>query len=385
MKKLLFALPLLLLFACNQENTIKIKGSIKKAEGVTLYLDKLHTASAETIDSVKLDKNGDFKFKTVSTQPEFYLLRLSNGKLITLLTSPEEKEVEVNSISTHMSSAYVVSGSTGSVFVKELNDKLNETKDSLATIKKELEKKKSDPNYSSISQNLLAKYVKVLQDQREFSANFIMKNATSLSSYLALYQKIDKNTYTLNENDDIKYAKIVASSMRALYPEHEYTKAVLANLKTMQKALSNLNLKKYINEKGANYPDLTLKNTKRKEISLSSLHGKLIVLSFWASQDANSRKQNKTLKKIHNKYKSKGLAIYQVSVDQDEKKWKAAIEKDGLNWTNVCDLKNGSALALSNFNVQQIPANYIINKKGDIVGKNLYGLALEEKVADYIK
>lgn len=216
MKKLLFALPLLLLFACNQEPKVKITGSIKKADGITLYLDKLHTASAETVDSVKLDKDGKFSFKTKSNQPEFYLLRLSNGKLITLLTTPEE-EVEVNSISTHMSRAYIVSGSTGSAFVKDLNDKLKETKDSLAVIKKELKEKKSDPNYGSISQNLLAKYIEVIKDQREFSINFIMKNATSLSSYLALYQKIDKDTYTLNENSDIKFAKIVASSMRALY------------------------------------------------------------------------------------------------------------------------------------------------------------------------
>ncbi len=384
MKKLLFAIPLLLLFACNQENTIKIKGRIQKGDGITLYLDKLHTASKETIDSVKLDKDGEFSFKTKSTQPEFYLLRLSNGKLITLLTAPNE-EVEVNSIASHMNSAYIVSGSTGSAFVKDLNDKLNKTKDSLAVIKKELKEKKSDPNYSSISQNLLAKYIEVIQDQRDFSANFIMKNATSLSSYLALYQKIDKDTYTLNENADIKYAKIVASSMRALYPEHEYTKAVLANLKTMQDRLTNLKVKEMIAEKGTNYPNLTLKNTKGTEVNLNSLDGKFIILSFWASQDVNSRKQNKTLKNIYKKYKNKGLEIYQVSIDQDEKLWKKAIKEDGLNWINVCDLENGSGLAVRNFNVQQIPANYLISQKGEIVGKNLYGIALEEKVADYIK
>ncbi len=384
MKKLLFALPLLLLFACNQEPTVKIKGSIKKGDGITLYLDKLHVASAETLDSVKLDKNGDFRFKTKTSEPGFYLLRLSNGKLITLLANPEE-EIEVNSISTHMSSAYLVAGSTGSALVKDLNDKLNETKDSIAVIRKQLEEKKSNLNYSSISQNLLAKYVEVIQDQREFSTNFIMKNATSLSSYLALYQKIDKNTYTLNENSDINFVKVVASSMRALYPEHEYTKAVLANLSSMQKNLSSLKLKNLIKEKGENYPNIKLKDNKGKEVNLNSFHGKLIVLSFWASQDVNSRKQNNTLKKIHKKYKNKGLAIYQISVDTDEKLWKEAIKKDALSWTNVCDLENGSSLAVQTYNVQQVPANYIISKKGDIVGKNLYGLALEEKVAEYIK
>jgi len=383
MKKVLFALPLLLLFACNQQNSVKIEGKIDAADGKMLYLDRLHTASAETIDSVKLDKDGDFKFKMKSTQPEFYLLRLSNGKLITLLTTPNE-EITVNSIASHMSKAYLVSGSTGSVFVKDLNDKLNTTKDSLQAIKKEMEEKKSDANFSSISQKLLTKYVETIKDQRDFSANFIMKNATSLSSYLALYQKIDDKTYTLNENSDIRYAKIVASSMRALYPEHEYTKAVLANLKTMESRLSRMKINNLIKEKGTNYPNITIKNTQGKEVSLNSLDGKFIVLSFWASQDLNSRKQNVTLKKLYKKYKTRGLEIYQVSVDQDEKLWKAAIKEDGLNWINVCDLENGSGLAVRNFNVQQIPGNYLISKEGDIVGKNLYGLSLEEKVAEYI-
>jgi len=383
MKKLLFALPLLLLFACNQQNTVKIEGKIDDADGKMLYLDRLHTASAETIDSVKLDQDGEFKFKMKTTQPEFYLLRLSNGKFITLLTTPSE-EISLNSNAGYMSQAYLVSGSTGSMFVKDLNDKLRTTKDSLQAIKKEMKRKKTDPNFSIIAKKLTSKYTKIIKDQRDFSANFIIKNATSLSSYLALYQKIDNKTYTLNKNSDIKYAKVVASSMKALYPEHEYTKAVLTNLKALESQLNNLKIKKLIEENGTNYPDLLIKNTKGNEVRLSSLDGKFIVLSFWASQDINSRKQNSTLKKLYKKYRSKGLEIYQVSVDQDEKLWKTAIKEDGLNWINVCDIESGSGLAVRNFNVQQIPGNYLISKEGDIVGKNLYGSTLEEKVAEYI-
>ncbi len=384
MKKLLFALPLLFLFACNQEPTIKISGQIQKGDSITLYLDKLHISSSETIDSVKLDKEGKFRFKTRASQPGFYYLRLSNGKLIPLLANPKE-EIEVNSISTHMSRAYIVSGSTGSSLVKQLNDRLKATKDSLSVIKKELTEKKSDPNYSNISQNLLAKYVGIIQNQRDFSINFITNNSTSLASYMALYQKIDKNTYTLNENNDIRYVRTVASAMKSLYPDLEYTKAILANLKTMQNNLSNIKMKQLIKENGMDYPNLELKNNNGELVSLNSFHGKLVVLSFWASQDKNSRTQNKTLKKIYDKYKNKDLVIYQVSVDTDERLWKKAIAEDNLSWTNVCDLENGSASATRSFNIQQIPANYIISQEGTIVGKNLLGLALEEKVAEYIK
>jgi peroxiredoxin len=384
MKKLLLALPFLLFWACSQKEVAEIEGEIVNANGKVLYLDKLHTSSTELMDSVVIGDNGRFKLEVEVTQPDFYLLRLSNGKLITLLLEPKE-DVLMHIKGPEMSKDYIVEGSKGSKLVKQITDTLNNTKAKLASIRKELNEKKSDPNYSSISQNLLAEYVETLQNQRKFSVDFVMKNATSLSSYMALYQKLDDKTFTLNENDDIQYVKIVASSMKALYPEHEFTKAILHNYKTLENNLSNLKIKQLIQEKGASFPDITLPNTKNKEVSLSSFDGKFVILSYWASQDLNSRKHNQTLKKIYKKYKNKGLTIYQISVDQDEKLWKKAIEEDQLTWTNVCDVKTGSLTATRIYNIQQVPANYLIDKRGEIVGKNLYGLALEEKVAEYVK
>ncbi|MBN2597656.1 TlpA disulfide reductase family protein [Labilibaculum sp.] len=384
MKKLLLALPILLFWACSQKDLVKIEGKIDNAEGKVLYFDRLNTTGVEILDSITLDEEGRFRFKEENTKPEFYLLRLSNGKLITLLAEANES-ILVYSKSENMGKDYIVEGSKGSKLVKELNDKLNATKDQLAGIRKDLEEKKNDPNYSTISQNLLADYVKALQSQRDFSIDFIMKNATSLSSYMALYQKLDDKTFTLNENDDIKFVKIVASSMKALYPEHDYTKAILSNLSDLEKRLTNLKMSQLIQEKGSNFPDVTLPDSKGKEVTLSSLQGKFIVLSFWASQDANSRKQNANLKKIYDKFNKKGLEIYQISVDQDEKLWTKAIQEDQLNWINVCDLKNGSAMATRLFNIQSVPSNYLLDQKGEIVGKNLFGLALEEKIAQYVK
>ncbi|MGQ1908804.1 redoxin domain-containing protein [Marinifilum sp. RC60d5] len=388
MRKLLFALPLLLLWACNQNDSVKFEGKIDNADGKVLYLDKLHVASSETIDSVSLDEDGRFKFtaelEEENTKPGFYILRLSNGKLITLLAEAKEN-ILVYSKSENMGAKYIVEGSKGSKLVKQLNDTLTLTKAKIANIRKQLEEKKNDADFSTVSQNLVAEYVEAIQAQREFSKNFIMKNATSLASYMALYQKIDENTFTLNENSDIQFVKIVASSMKALYPEHEYTKAILANYKTLEKRIANLNIAKMIKEKGSNFPDVTLPNTNGKEVALSSYKGKFIILSYWASQDVASRKQNATLKKIYNKYRSKGLKIYQVSVDQNEKLWKQAIDEDKLNWTNVCDLKTGSAAATRLYNIKKVPANYLIDQRGEIVGKDLFGRRLEEKVAEYVK
>jgi len=384
MRKLLFALPLLLFWACNQKDTVKFEGKIDNADGKILYLDKLNIGSTQVLDSATLDDEGKFKFKVENTKPEFYLLRLSNGKLITLLAEANET-ILLHSSSEDMGKKYIVEGSKGSKLVKEINDKLNDTKEKLASIRKEMEEKKNDADFSTVSQNLVADYVKALQEQREFSIDFIMKNATSLSSYMALYQKIDKNTFTLNENKDIQFVRIVASSMKALYPEHEYTKAILANLKELQKRMDNIKVQQLIQEKGSDFPEINLPDTNGKNRKLSSLKGKFIILSYWASQDAVSRKQNETLKKIYKKYKNKGLTIYQVSVDDDEKLWKKAIQEDQLNWINVCDPETASSSAVRLYNIQRVPANYLIDQRGEIVGKDLLGSRLEEKVAEYVK
>jgi peroxiredoxin len=384
MKKFLLALPILLLGACSQKDVVKVEGKIDNAQGKTIYFDRLNTSGIESLDSLKLGEDGAFSFKTNDTLPEFYLLRLSNGKLITLLGEAQEKII-VNSQADDMGDKYSVEGSKGSLLVKQLNDKLNETKSKLASIRKDLEEKKMDPNYSSISQNLLADYIETLQSQRDFSIDFIMKNATSLASYMALYQKIDDQTFTLNQNDDINFVKIVASSMKAIYPTHQYTKAILGNYAELEKKMTNLKISKLIDEKGSNFPDISLPNSQGKEVNLSSLKGKFIILSYWASQNAASRKQNKTLKKVYNKYQNKGLEIYQVSVDKDAKLWNKAIAQDQLNWTNVCDVKTGSAIATQLYNIQKIPSNYLIDQSGEIVGKNLFGLALEEKIEQYVK
>ncbi len=381
MKRLIYLLPLLLLWSCSEKTNINIEGNIEGADGKMLYLQKLHAASAEKIDSVKLNKKGHFQFKILDTVPQFYLLSLKSGKFITLLTAPNEK-VSVQSKADLMNENYTVKGSKGSALVKELIDRVNITNNKLQQLAVSIKKSKNDKKKTP---QLLKAYADVIQKQREFSANFIIKNAPSLASYMALYQKLYDNTYTLNENGDIKFVRIVASSMRALYPKHEYTKAVLSNYEELQKRLSNLALSKVIASKGEDFPEIKLPDTNGKERKLSTLKGRFVILSFWASKDINSLKVNKTLRKLYKKYHRKGLEIYQVAADTDARHWKDMVKTEKLKWINVCDAQNGSSIAFGTFNVKQVPANYLIDQRGVIVGKNLFGRNLEEKVGEYIK
>ncbi len=381
MKRLIYLLPLLLLWSCTDKSNIHIGGNIKGANDKMLYLKKLHATTTETVDSVKLNTSGTFKFNVFDTVPEYYILSLKSGKFITLLIAPEE-QITVKSEAQYMDKKYTVTGSKGSQLVKELTDKVNVTNSRLQNLKAAI---KNIKNNKEQVKTLLKKYADVIQSQRKFSSNFIVKNATSLASYMALYQKLYDNTYTLNENEDIKYVRIVASSMRSFYPKHEYTKAVLNNYKQLQKELSRLALSKIVAEKGTDFPNIELPDTKGKIQQLNTLKGKFILLCFWASKDINSLKVNKTLRKLYKKYYSKGLRIYQVAADTDVQHWKDMVKSEQLKWINVCDATNGSRVALEMYNIKRVPANYLIDQRGVIVGKNLFGTDLEEKIEAYIK
>jgi thiol-disulfide isomerase/thioredoxin len=121
-----------------------------------------------------------------------------------------------------------------------------------------------------------------------------------------------------------------------------------------------------------------------KETALSSLRGKVVLLHFWAAEDKGSRILNPLLVDAYQKYKSRGLEIYQVNVGSNRSEWIDAIDKDKLKWINVGDLE-GSTQARLSYNIQSIPFNYLLDKEGKIVAKNLTGTDLDKALAQILK
>jgi peroxiredoxin len=139
----------------------------------------------------------------------------------------------------------------------------------------------------------------------------------------------------------------------------------------------NARLSRFIQQEGQNSPDIVLPDPDGKKIALSSLRGKYVLLHFWDSADRGSRIMNPVLVELYKKYHSKGFEIYQVSVDNNRYDWISAIDEDGLDWINVGDME-GSNIAVNTYNVTEIPFNYLLNKDGVIIGKNMAGSALDK-------
>lgn len=134
-------------------------------------------------------------------------------------------------------------------------------------------------------------------------------------------------------------------------------------------------------------PDFTQNDINGKPVKLSDFRGKWVLLDFWASWCGPCRRENPNLVKTYQAFKDKGFTVLGVSLDKpaDKEKWVAAIEKDGLTWTQVSDLKAWENEAAKLYEVTAIPMNFLINPEGKIVARYLRGEVLDKKLAEVIK
>jgi peroxiredoxin len=135
---------------------------------------------------------------------------------------------------------------------------------------------------------------------------------------------------------------------------------------------------------GKNAPDFSANDVNGKPISLSSLKGKYVLLDFWASWCGPCRLENPNIVKAYHTFHNKGFEIFGVSLDESRDDWLQAIKKDGLNWTQVSDLKGWKSDAAALYGIKGIPMNYLIDKNGVIVARGLHGKELETTLLEIL-
>ena len=131
---------------------------------------------------------------------------------------------------------------------------------------------------------------------------------------------------------------------------------------------------------GSAVTEFTVKDNDGKEVTLASLREgkKYVLIDFWASWCNPCRKEIPNLKNLYKLYGDKGFQIVSISIDKKKAEWEKALEEEQLPWPNFLDETGVADL----YKVRFVPTMYLIDAQGTLVGENLRGQALADKLKE---
>ena len=370
MKNTFFALLCATLICCScSNNDVRISGKYFGLTAKSVYLEQMTAAGQTIVDSVHLASDGSYRFvvKNVPQTPSIYNIIYNNERIPLLISAGES--LTVGSLGSVLAN-YTVSGSKESELLREFNREyvagMQELNAKIAAYAVAGEASKAE-----IARLYNAKQREIKRNQ----ISFIIKNKSSIAAVYALYQRLPDEKYLVNSESDIIYFRTVADAVSKSYPTSPFVITLRNDVARMEAQTSLLNS---IEER--NYPDINANDMYGNPSKLSDLDGNVILVDFWAAELGNSNALNADLKQIYAKYESKGFRVYQVSFDTSKATWITAVQEQKLPWVSVCDLKGQASPIMGVYNVRSLPSNYLIDRSGRIVGKNLYSDALEQQL-----
>lgn len=329
--KYVFAIAFLavIITGCSKNpNALDLSGVVKNTTTGKIYLQQYINKSFVTIDSTEI-VDGKFKFETETKLPEIYGLSLyGSGE------NPFD--------------SYIVFLDNNPITVEF--DTINEFENTIVTGSKEHDL-----------------YLQIRSDRKAKINDVIKEHPSSIAALYILYRYY---SFRLSPEEIRENIELLAPSLK----ETDYVKVLTELANTLSKVS--------IGEKA---PDFQATDIDGKKVKLSDYLGtRYVLLDFWASWCAPCRKENPNLKQAYAKYGSKDLEIIGVSLDNATTPWKKAIEADGLTWPQLIDLDAWAGEGVKNYGVRLIPANFLIDKNGNIVAKNLKGDDLEKTLASLL-
>ena len=352
------ALAAALLTSCGSKAVIE--GVVTDAPDSDVIVSLLDVNRYQVLDTVKTDAQGRYTYKMEMKegQPEFIYLFHGSKRIASLLLQKDDK-VKVTSDTL---GNYSVTGSPECDRLAEVERTQAEFGNKFAATQAQLaDMDASSPEAAVLRADLSRQYIAYYRDR----VKYVLENSKSLTVVPVLYESIGGTLPVFGQTTDAIHFRNISDSLKTVYPESRYVKALEQEAARRTSYLEMDN--RLRNAAEVNYIDIAMPDVKGNTVKLSEVEGKVVMVYFWASENAEQKMFNlDVVKPVYADYKDKGFEIYAVSLDTDKAKWATTVRNQELDWINVCDGRGSASPVVTTYNVQSIPSLFFL-VDGDLV------------------
>lgn len=369
MKKtgLAFVLIGLLLACTNTPEGFLINGEFtgEIENGTKVFLKTPDSLRRTMIDvDTAVVENGKFTFSGISEFPELYYVFVDGvrGNSPIIL---ENGEISFKAQKDSLSFARLRGTLQNELFM----DYLEETR-TLSSMSRSMNddfRKASAAKDTGAVEALREEYFELQERAKNFEIDYLKANPNALISALILEKVLAGKALPLEE---------IESLFDGLTPEIKASKPGKRVKEQLDRAKTTAI--------GTVAPDFSGPTPEGADLALSQVKGKVTLIDFWAAWCKPCRIENPNIVSVYQKYKEKGLNVVGVSLDSKKEDWLNAIATDSLAWDHVSHLQYFQGPIAQLYNVNAIPAAFLLDENGVIIAKNLRGQALEAKVAELL-
>ncbi|MEO0902325.1 MAG: TlpA disulfide reductase family protein [Bacteroidota bacterium] len=340
----------------------KVSGDLENGTKVFLKTtDSLN--QLQDIDTTTVE-NGIFSFTGAQENPKLHyiFLEANRGNIPLFL---ENGNIDIKFQKDSLNYAKLKGTPQNELFMKFL-DESRKMAERARSMQRDLNEAARAQDSATVTA-LREEYVELQDDVKSFNVDFAKENPDAIISALILGNLLLSKALP---NDEIQQIyDSLSPEIKASEPGE--------NLKEQLDKLKNTDVGSVAPEFSAPTPDGNV-------LALSDIKGKVTLVDFWAAWCRPCRAENPNIVSVYKKYHEKGLNIVGVSLDARAEDWNKAIEADGLEWNHISNLKRFQDPIAQLYNINAIPAAFLLDENGVIIAKNLRGPALEQKVAELL-
>ena len=371
-----YAAAMTALVSCG--SNARIEGTVSDAASSEVIVKLLNSNRYEVLDTVKTNAAGHFAYKVdvAEGQPEFVYLFYKDRKIASLLLEAGDK---VTVTSDTLGNA-AIEGSEQSVQLAEVEKKYAAVLKEFDALAGKMNLAETQSEFDGYANEMSQAYVAYYREM----VRYILQNSHSMTVIPVFYQVLGENLPLFSQQTDAILYSNVADSLETVYPESKYVKALRNEA---DRRFGYLELQKKLQGAEAiGYPDIELPDLDGKMWKLSDEDARVVIVCFWSASQAQQNMFNiEFFKPLYEQYHSRGLDIYQVSLDVDKTLWATTVKGQELPWTNVCDSRGGASPYVTLYNLAAIPAAFIIADGELVDGKVVDEASLKKLLNELLK